>query len=256
MKYLDAVTVKQRFCGPPGSGNGGYVSGLLSRYCGDAAEIRLMAPPPLDLELEVWQSEDGAVQLRNGEQVIATGQPAAGLELEVPSVIPYAEALAASERFIGHYKHPFPDCFVCGTARLPGDGLRIFPGRDSRHDLVAASWIPDQTLTDDQGDIPTEMLWAALDCTGAYALDFGPEKVLLLGSFNGKVNHLPKAGEECVVLGWSLGIDGRKNYAGTALYDSQGRLCGAAKATWIELKPTHAETLQRKQGLINTPETV
>jgi hypothetical protein len=36
-----------------------------------------------------------------------------------------------------------------------------------------------------------------------------------------------------VVTAWSLGEEGRKLYAGTALHGEDGRLLGAARATWI-----------------------
>jgi hypothetical protein len=35
------------------------------------------------------------------------------------------------------------------------------------------------------------------------------------------------------VLGWSLGEEGRKAYAGTALYGDGGRVLGFGRATWI-----------------------
>ena len=41
---------------------------------------------------------------------------------------PWAEARGAASRFAGHHDHPFPGCFVCGTERAAGDGLRLFPG--------------------------------------------------------------------------------------------------------------------------------
>lgn len=41
------------------------------------------------------------------------------------------------ERPLGVRHDGDADCFVCGPARAPGDGLRIFPGRVPRHRLVA-----------------------------------------------------------------------------------------------------------------------
>jgi hypothetical protein len=48
------------------------------------------------------------------------------------------------------------------------------------------------------------------------------------------VEALPQAGERCVVVGWPLGDEGRKAFAGTALFGEGGRLLGVARATWIE----------------------
>jgi hypothetical protein len=35
-------------------------------------------------------------------------------------------------------------------------------------------------------------------------------------------------------MGWPLGAEGRKHYAGTALYTAEGELLGVARATWVE----------------------
>jgi hypothetical protein len=42
-------------------------------------------------------------------------------------------------------------------------------------------------------------------------------------------------GEPCVVLGWPLGVDGRKHLAGSAVYAPGGRLVAIARAVWIEV---------------------
>jgi hypothetical protein len=55
----------------------------------------------------------------------------------------------------------------------------------------------------------------------------------VLGRLTARVEHLPHPGERCVVMGWPLGEDGRKLYAGTALYGDDGRVLGSARATWI-----------------------
>jgi hypothetical protein len=42
--------------------------------------------------------------------------------------------------------------------------------------------------------------------------------------------------EPCVVVGWSLGRDGRKLQAGTAVYSAEGQLIGRARQTWIAMQ--------------------
>jgi hypothetical protein len=37
-------------------------------------------------------------------------------------------------------------------------------------------------------------------------------------------------------MGWKIAIEGRKNFAASALYDAAGALIGAAKTLWIELR--------------------
>ncbi len=51
----------------------------------------------------------------------------------------------------------------------------------------------------------------------------------VLGRLAARIDHLPHAGEPCVVLAWPLGEDGRKLYAGTVLYGQDGRVLGAAR---------------------------
>jgi hypothetical protein len=48
------------------------------------------------------------------------------------------------------------------------------------------------------------------------------------------VRRVPAAGESCVVAAWPLGEDGRKLYAGTALFAADGELLALARQTWIE----------------------
>jgi hypothetical protein len=45
---MQTITIARRFRGPPNSGNGGYVCGMLARYITGAAEVTLRAPPPLE----------------------------------------------------------------------------------------------------------------------------------------------------------------------------------------------------------------
>ncbi len=55
----------------------------------------------------------------------------------------------------------------------------------------------------------------------------------VLGRLTARVEHLPHAGERCVAMAWPLGGEGRKLYAGTALYGADDRLLGSASAVWI-----------------------
>jgi hypothetical protein len=123
-------------------------------------------------------------------------------------------------------------CFVCGWARE--DGMRIYAGPVEGRDLVAATWIPGDDV------VSSEFVWAALDCPGAYAVQSGARGDPVLGRLAARVEHLPHPGERCVLIGWPLGEDGRKLYAGTALFGEDGRLRGSARATWIIPRPSAA----------------
>jgi hypothetical protein len=215
------VVIDRKFRGPAESANGGYTCGLLASFMHGPAEVTLRLPPPLELPLEVVT--DGPLQLRDGEEVVAEAV-AAERELDVPDPIAFEEAAAAALPE-GDRESVFPECFVCGWARE--DGMRIYAGPVEGRELVAATWVPRDDV------ISSEFVWAALDCPGAYAVEFGQRGSPVLGRLAARVEHLPHPGEQCVVLGWPLGADGRKLYAGTALFGEDGRTLGAARATWI-----------------------
>jgi len=218
------ILIDRRFRGPTESGNGGYTCGLVAQFVDGPAEGTLRLPPPLDTPLAVERS-DGVVRVLDDNRLVAEAKPAA-VDLDPPSPPSFDEASSAALPE-GDQDSPFPECFVCGPHRPAGDGLRIFAG--PLHDrVVAAPWVPIEPYTG------PEFVWAALDCPGAYACGFGERGVLVLGRLAAQVEALPRAGERCLVLAWPLGDEGRKAYAGTALYGEGGRPLGKARATWIE----------------------
>ena len=230
------VTILSRFCGPPNSGNGGYVCGLLSGDQGDATEVTLKLPPPLDIALQLIENSDNTRVLKNGDAVVAEARPAS-LELCTPTPPTYEDALAAQGDFAGFSEHLFPRCFVCGPARSKDDGLHVFAAQLQDSPLVAAAWTPDATLTDETGLVQKEFLWAALDCPGYFALRLSNAPALL-GRMTANILSRPHAGDRCVVIGWEISREGRKHISGTALFGANGSLHGHAVATWITLKKT------------------
>ena len=57
---------------------------------------------------------------------------------------------------------------------------------------------------------------------------------IVLGRMAAEIIRLPEEGESCIVVSWPLGEDGRKLYAGTALFAADGELLAAARQTWIQ----------------------
>ena len=222
----DQILIERRFRGPTESGNGGYTCGRVGAFVVGPAEVTLRRPPPLERTLAVERDSDGVVRVLDEDELVAEARPAA-VELEPPAPPTFEDAAAAALPD-GDLESPFPECFVCGPHRAEGDGLRIFAGPLGEDGLVAATWAP----SIDQ--VAPEFVWAALDCPGAYACGFGERGVLVLGRLAARVDALPEAGEPCVVLAWPLGDEGRKAYAGSALYGEDGRVLGIARATWIE----------------------
>jgi hypothetical protein len=213
------LTIDARFRGPDTSGNGGYTCGLVAGLVDGDAEVTLRLPPPLDRPLRVERDGDRLAVL-DGEAVVAEAKPTR-VELELPAAVSFAAAEAAALPH-GDPESPFPHCFVCGRDRE--DGLRLFPGAVPGRDLVAAPWIPAESRP--------ELVWAALDCPGAYGSGAVGRGTVVLGRLAAHVERLPEVAERCTVVGWSLGEDGRKVYAGTALFSGEEPLAWA-RATWI-----------------------
>jgi len=229
----DAMTIPRRFNGPPRSGNGGYVCGRLARYLSGPASVRLRAPPPLDQEMKVEATGDEA-RLFDGELLVAHAQ-CTELELAAPAPPTFADAQEASKSCTGFLRHPLPTCFVCGTLRAEGDGLRIFPGRTADERVLAGPWVPHASLDDGSGRVPPEFLWAALDCAGAFAVLPAGDRPILLGELSARLHGDVAIGEPCIVTAWAIGVEGRKRFAGTALYTAAGVQVALARATWIEI---------------------
>jgi hypothetical protein len=227
------LVISRRFRGPPTSGNGGYTCGMLAAVAAKPVELRLVRPPPLDTRLEIVDDPaTSGLLLKDGEEVVATATPKT-FELDVPRPPSYEQALAAARHYEGFQEHAYSDCFVCGPARNRGDGMRVFAAPIGGMDLVAAAWIPDQSLVGADGKVLPEFMWAALDCPGFFATGAavrGP----LLGTYAARIDRCVQLDAPCVVTGWALKHDGRQHVVGTAIIDNFGVLCGRALATWIE----------------------
>ena len=225
------LRIDRRFHGPPDSGNGGYVAGLVAGTLGGSgATVTLHRPPPLDRRLDLRATAESA-ELIDGEERIATAVPE-DLDLDVPAPPSFAEARAAETRYVGHHRHRFPSCFVCGPAREPGDGLAIYPGDVGGQ--VAATWTPGADLASAEATVRREFLWAALDCPGYFAVEEAAG-LALLGRMSARAEREATAGEPLIVTGWAIGSEGRKHRVGTALHDTGGGLIACARSTWITI---------------------
>lgn len=240
---MESIIIDKRFCGPPNSGNGGYVCGLLAGHIDGSAEITLRAPPPLDRPLDIVSGANGGVELRENETLLATGR---GLTLDVADIpaVTWAEAEDAARRSPFAIDHLLPRCFVCGPARAHGDGLRIFPGPLSRHRnerpaALASPWIPHSNLAGDDGLVASEFVWAALDCPTGFAsgsarhLGLNGNEAMLLGRMSARIDRRPWPGERCAIVAWPTGREGRKLFADGALLSHDGELMAVSRTTWL-----------------------
>ena len=217
--------LSRRFRGPADSANGGYACGRLAAFvAADAVEVTLRLPPPLDRPLEVRRDREH-VLLCDGETLVAEACQS-GLELELPGGVSLAEAAAASARHSRVGDAAFGECFSCGI-RAEDDGLRVHAGPVAgREPLHAAVWEVRET--------GPEIVWAAIDCSGAYAVGAAGRGSVVLGRMTARVLRVPQVGDRCVVVAWPLGEEGRKLYAGTALLGAGGEALAYSRQTWIE----------------------
>jgi hypothetical protein len=166
----------------------------------------------------------GRVAVRDGETLVAEAAPAE-VRLDVPAPVSVTAAGEASQGYAGFRAHAYETCFVCGPARE--DGLGIYPGPVPGREVVAAAWTPPP------GEVPTAIVWAALDCPSGWAIDTFAREGVLLGRLGARITAPVVGGEPHVVLGWPIGADGRKRFAGSAVFTAEGEVRAFARSTWL-----------------------
>ena len=216
------ITFPRLYRGPLTSANGGYACGRLAAFVGaEEVEVTLRLPPPLDRPLAV-ERDGNVVRLLDGDALVAEAREA-GVDVEPPDPISLVDAEDARAHHVRDYGPDFRECFVCGDR---DDGLRIWAGPVAGREPLHASPI---TLPESS----PELVWAAIDCPGAYAVGDEGRGTIVLGRMTARVERVPAVGEPCAAASWPLGEDGRKLYAGTALFAADGELLALARQTWI-----------------------
>lgn len=229
------IIIESRFCGPPNNGNGGYTCGQLANFIKGIAEVTLRSPPPLNTPMNVKQVAKDKFCLFDQSTLIAEAIPSE-LDLIPPKPPTFEAADISSVKVEDITNHYFPTCFVCGPQRDKVDGLRIFPGPVKGKNYIAATWIPDPSLSDETGYIKNEVIWAVMDCPGGWAIVQEEMRFIILGRLVVQILDRVKSSEKHIVMAWTISEDRRKIFAGTALYSAEGQLFAKGKATWIEMK--------------------
>jgi hypothetical protein len=241
------VSIPTRFNGPPASGQGGYSSAVLAAHLEGPAAVSLRRPIPLDEELEV-RVERGPVEgvgenpATRTDGIVARALDGAGELLAeavlAPSLAPWDAphvSLDAAHRAKSRFT-PVPDgtfdrCFVCGRARH--DGFGLFPGLVEGADLVAAPWTPPKWSADSAGVVRPELVCAALDCPGYFAVHATDLAVAFLARQQSEVHAPVRVGVEYVVVGRPLGRAGRKGFAATSIIDPDGEVLAQSEQLLI-----------------------
>lgn len=240
---MDALIVEGRFAGPPNMGHGGYVAGALVDLVGPQdgpVQVTLRRPVPLDTPLVVVAGGGvPCVELRRDGEVIAEAAAAEDASVITSVIVPPAPSLDAaraasvdSPSLYDSGRGVHPTCFGCGNRRDDDEGLRVFAGplEHDGHRQVAGVWRPGSNDRTTDG-----WILAALDCPGAFAFIAEGTRAGLLGRivFQRLDAATVDPEAEHVVTGWQIGVDGRKMFAGTALFDERGTCLAVAKATWF-----------------------
>lgn len=231
------VIVERRFRGPADSANGGYACGTVAAAAEaeGAAEATLRRPVPLDRPLDVRRG-DGRVELVADGELVAEGRPAE-LELEVPDGAGLDLAAAAEAASPWRERDDMTECFVCGPARTPPDGLGLIPGPVEGRNLVAAVWTPGEGTPAANGRVDPLIVWSVLDCPSGFGSSNAhpPTRPMLLGRMTALLDEPIAVGLPHEVIGWSVAREGRKRFSGSAILAADGNVCARALAVWIDL---------------------
>lgn len=229
------VVLEPHHAGPPTMGHGGYVAGLFTGVVDGAVQVTLRKPTPLGVPLTLAEA-GGTWQLTADDELVADAVGAT-LELDVPPPpgVDEARAAEAGSPAMAGERGVHPTCFGCGQHTARDETLQIAVGPLEAGGVaqVAAAWTPADCFGRPDGTVDPQFVLAALDCPGAFAFIADGIRAGLLGRIVFEQYAAARVGDEHVVTGWQIERDGRKMFAGTALFTPDGQLLAAAKATWF-----------------------
>lgn len=235
---LSEIIVASAYQGIPGIAHGGYVAGLMAQHVPNPARVRLRQPPPLETPLSLQNVSD-SLQLRDRDgRVIMEGTAGGDLLDRLPDVtLDEARSRRPHPRFD---QHPYPVCFVCGTRRDDGFGLRI--SAPDSEGVAAGVWIPSGPLLPEREVVPAAFVWAVVDCLTAWSFadHWGDESwwPAVTGQIEVAVGAEVRRDQPYVATGRLAGRDGRRVTIEAAVRDADGGVCAHAEATWIVVPET------------------
>ena len=241
------ITIDSIHNGPAHSGHGGVSGGRFAELIdADAASVRFQAPIPLDEPL--WATSKNDTTLVSG----ASGPVASVHRLEDPLAVGQFGRLARAEVVRAEAAwldcragdHIAPTCFACGHRRTDTAGLGLRPGPVETSSLFATSWSPTG-----RGDVPSWMVWAALDCpSGMPAVaNVGLDEAVVTAQLSVEIRDRVHFGGDYQLLSRRVGGEDRKHHTEAALIDESGRSVAVASAMWVTV-PLHI--MQPDRGLI------
>lgn len=241
MEKLGVVRVPTRYQGPTGQGQGGWTASRLAAFANGAVTVRLAAPTPLDVDLDVIRVGEAFELVDSRESQARTIMRAEPWTPDVPETAPVAveDARAARLGFcFDEAKHPAPNCFSCGTGP---DSMQVKAGLlgDGR---VATDWRPPDWAVLDDGTVDPGVAWAAMDCAAGWFVGAdGGGSLIFTAQYAAHVRKPISADVDYVVVAWSgdgsAGWDGRKRAAVSMTFDAAGEIVAAARSLWIAARP-------------------
>jgi len=219
------------------------VSGLISQSIPGPATVVLKAIIPLDTPLTLTGDAAASVLSGEGGGLIGEARASAGETLPTPPAPPsFEHAEAAGERYFAFKTRFHPICFTCGPERAEGDGARVFVGQieGAPKGHVAGVWRAAPGFCGPDGLARPEIVWAAMDCPGAIAWVEAKgvgAGIGLLGTMTAEILRRPAQDEPVIITAWPLEQDGRKQFAGVAMFSADGALMARAHQVWISMKP-------------------
>ncbi|GAB2729019.1 PaaI family thioesterase [Nocardia thraciensis] len=231
----ETVILPEHVHGYPDVAFGGYVAGMLARRTGSpVVRVDFRSIVPVATEVGLGTTDTGWALTAADGRLLVEAAPA-DVTIETPTPPSWAEAKLATDAAVTSPERQVTDCYGCGAVCAPGRGLRLFPWLLPERDLIAAAWQPDPGLAADNGVLPPEIVWSALDCPGGVAgIALGGMRY---GAFTAALTATQLrpllAGDEYISYAWPIRADGRKHTVGVALSTPEGDLCALAEALWI-----------------------
>ena len=235
MPSARTALIPARFCGPPGTANGGFSCGTFAAGIEGPAEVTLRRPVPLEEQILIEADEDGLIATAADGELIAEARPTRPLDgLRPPAHPSGAEAKtgSADSPFSGP-RHAYPGCYVCGPDHPQGLHIHVGDLGDGSG-AAAASFVIDPELAGADGNARAEIVWAALDCP-SYVPSLWSDVPVLLGRLSAEQSRPVPVGEPLVAVSWPLGEERRKLHTASALLDSRGEELARARALWIRV---------------------
>ncbi|NGN64609.1 hypothetical protein G5C51_11940 [Streptomyces sp. A7024] len=223
---------------------GGYVAGLLAvraagadeAAAGVGVDFRGIVKPGVPVPL---RADGASAALTDDDGAVLVAAAPRPVQVEAPAAPGIEEARSASGRYLVERRGVIADyteCFGCGPDLPPERGIRVFPARVPGRELIAAAWTPHPSMGGEDGALPPELVWSALDCPAGWAVRVlgAADDMSVTAALDAAVLAPVRAGVEHVVYSWSIDGAGRKHRGGSAIATADGEVCVVSESLWID----------------------